>query len=143
MPDAGEKLYIRLREYLSAVIHIQIQYDIPVKIAVGSVYVEIPVSYTHLDVYKRQAVGILCSFAWQTGYRRSQRNVGDFSTSQIIKRFFGRAAIAVSYTHLDVYKRQPVNQTQRRSGSQAKAAEGRGIKPPVSHLICSPEMRRR
>ena len=37
----------------------------------------------------------------------------------------------------------PVNQTQRRSGSQAKAAEGRGIKPPVSHLICSPEMRRR
>ena len=47
-----------------------------------------PVSYTHLDVYKRQECG---SF-------RSCANAG--------KRKAATSIIPVSYTHLDVYKRQ-------------------------------------
>ena len=45
-----------------------------------------PVSYTHLDVYKRQHLGL---------------------SGKHIRRA-KRAAQPVSYTHLDVYKRQPV-----------------------------------
>ena len=44
-----------------------------------------PVSYTHLDVYKRQALDRL---------------------EQEVKRQFKESLEAVSYTHLDVYKRQ-------------------------------------
>ena len=56
-----------------------------------------PVSYTHLDVYKRQHCdsnrtdGKLCS--------------GQFFTISYLKC----ENIPVSYTHLDVYKRQPYN----------------------------------
>ena len=52
-----------------------------------------PVSYTHLDVYKRQGFGDA-----MRGFVEHQR-----------ARFAGKAAqalAAVSYTHLDVYKRQ-------------------------------------
>ena len=53
-----------------------------------------PVSYTHLDVYKRQP--------FSTGEAKAQRGVG--------RREIGHGHLAwrasVSYTHLDVYKRQ-------------------------------------
>ena len=53
-----------------------------------------PVSYTHLDVYKRQV------YAWQLN--PEQKKEAQFRNLPPI-HFKG----AVSYTHLDVYKRQP------------------------------------
>ena len=57
---------------------------------------EEPVSYTHLDVYKRQVIR-------RAGGHKVQRHHG---------KLLGRAALEkahpVSYTHLDVYKRQPM-----------------------------------
>ena len=59
------------------------------------------VSYTHLDVYKRQ-VGAVISMA-----------IGAGGLTQALI-FSSIGAISVSYTHLDVYKRQhnikPFNQ---------------------------------
>ena len=52
---------------------------------------EMPVSYTHLDVYKRQLMacaGAIARRAWAAGAPIAR-------------------AGTVSYTHLDVYKRQP------------------------------------
>ena len=53
-----------------------------------------PVSYTHLDVYKRQAV---CSAAKAM---KSALSIVQFQTGGAVP------CVAVSYTHLDVYKRQ-------------------------------------
>ena len=65
----------------------------------------IPVSYTHLDVYKRQ-----------THYSTDRTDIDDFSSSclaHIRQHHFAHVHYAeeisihpVSYTHLDVYKRQ-------------------------------------
>ena len=62
----------------------------------------IPVSYTHLDVYKRQIVKLITH--------------GDFTKEELDIYAVGATGeelltskgyhIAVSYTHLDVYKRQ-------------------------------------
>ena len=52
-----------------------------------------PVSYTHLDVYKRQPL-------WPKGQGKNNKI---FSLGQGESR---RGLWAVSYTHLDVYKRQ-------------------------------------
>ena len=51
----------------------------------------LPVSYTHLDVYKRQLIAIV-----GRGMREARGTAG---------RIFSALA-PVSYTHLDVYKRQ-------------------------------------
>ena len=66
----------------------------------------IPVSYTHLDVYKRQILLLLAVHA-----PRQQQVFAHQQTHAIRSRLHGRAHIlhrraAVSYTHLDVYKRQ-------------------------------------
>ena len=60
------------------------------RISVGAI---IPVSYTHLDVYKRQALA-------ETGKKIIIYNVPG-RTGQNLE-----ASTTVSYTHLDVYKRQ-------------------------------------
>ena len=58
----------------------------------------ISVSYTHLDVYKRQVYG-------GSSYRLKQMKI---SILHIFVQFVKlRRTIAVSYTHIDVYKRQP------------------------------------
>ena len=59
------------------------------------------VSYTHLDVYKRQAHGrsILPIFM-DPDYN------GNWDLE--FDNVEGRCSVAVSYTHLDVYKRQPL-----------------------------------
>ena len=62
-----------------------------------------PVSYTHLDVYKRQPLGI-----------KTENVVVDFAEGDMIVVIGGVwkdtvgviTAMTVSYTHLDVYKRQ-------------------------------------
>ena len=61
-----------------------------------------PVSYTHLDVYKRQAPDQQAITEEATEYFNQMMD-GDFET------FFNalpQGVQAVSYTHLDVYKRQ-------------------------------------
>ena len=52
-----------------------------------------PVSYTHLDVYKRQVLGV-CG-----GYQMLGESIIDID---------GNEDFPVSYTHLDVYKRQGI-----------------------------------
>ena len=56
-----------------------------------------PVSYTHLDVYKRQTLGSFQKVSF----------MGTMTVSEILAAV---SIISVSYTHLDVYKRQPLNQ---------------------------------
>ena len=64
------------------------------------------VSYTHLDVYKRQLLGEL-GFGWRSGLIF----VEESATMRVIRgSVFGGEA--VSYTHLDVYKRQGVGAAQ-------------------------------
>ena len=65
--------------------------------ATGYAVAHIPVSYTHLDVYKRQ----LC------GCRRRYRGT-DFACRNGAARHSRKGAVSVSYTHLDVYKRQGI-----------------------------------
>ena len=84
------------------------------------------VSYTHLDVYKRQEWSILPSLIFMgvgamTDFGPLIANPISFlmgAAAQlgiylayfmaILMGFSDKAAAAVSYTHLDVYKRQPV-----------------------------------
>ena len=66
-----------------------------------------PVSYTHLDVYKRQVYPLYT----QINYKGTPVRVVPLQYSNIIKWLTNRTEglpgyIAVSYTHLDVYKRQ-------------------------------------
>ena len=66
------------------------------------------VSYTHLDVYKRQAIDgnivdeLNNTSGLKRGIRLLQAAEGIFKETTIQ----ARTVIAVSYTHLDVYKRQ-------------------------------------
>ena len=61
-----------------------------------------PVSYTHLDVYKRQT--------WTSNYNEGALvlDLIDARTQKLVWQGIG-SGISVSYTHLDVYKRQPCN----------------------------------
>ena len=70
----------------------------------------VPVSYTHLDVYKRQGLIIaLCPHS--SDYMR-YRNFNLLSIYYVFRPRLrprltqSRSALPVSYTHLDVYKRQ-------------------------------------
>ena len=70
------------------------------------------VSYTHLDVYKRQ--GVLRAHGWPEGrgtLERARRLLDDSAGHQVrrprdLHGAEGEVLAAVSYTHLDVYKRQ-------------------------------------
>ena len=68
-----------------------------------------PVSYTHLDVYKRQAVRAIIGgtvtdylpgseYAWKVFVLHADAGI------RLV--VFQQYVVAVSYTHLDVYKRQ-------------------------------------
>ena len=67
-----------------------------------------PVSYTHLDVYKRQKVQSALSrlLAGKTVLVIAHRMRTVAGADRIVVLENGRVA-PVSYTHLDVYKRQP------------------------------------
>ena len=67
-----------------------------------------PVSYTHLDVYKRQ-VEIWKRFRkWGGSPTGITQNVKDLLSSREVENIFENSdfVYTVSYTHLDVYKRQ-------------------------------------
>ena len=69
------------------------------------------VSYTHLDVYKRQATQILVDFqmsrtASSVGHTRVLIQMVHDHSSDVEKIRPSVKIAAVSYTHLDVYKRQ-------------------------------------
>ena len=77
-----------------------------------------PVSYTHLDVYKRQHYNPASFIASLTAFLEAsdistngKRTSGSQRPSSAIAYFTGTGfgsmnKIPVSYTHLDVYKRQ-------------------------------------
>ena len=68
-----------------------------------------PVSYTHLDVYKRQSYSIADLGAKYNYYYRSMflSSSFDFAISIIFSNDCANlSSSSVSYTHLDVYKRQ-------------------------------------
>ena len=68
----------------------------------------LPVSYTHLDVYKRQIYYSSLSEADRASFDAAERNIinAAYNTYQLVQNQ------AVSYTHLDVYKRQGVSSRQ-------------------------------
>ena len=111
-----------------------------------------PVSYTHLDVYKRQVRGVLphmiergsgdiivtSSLAahfptpWEPVYASSKWAIDCF-VQTVRRKVFKHGIRAVSYTHLDVYKRQD-------SGS---GAHGRGqLVVVISHGAAAVDARR-
>ena len=61
---------------------------------------EIPVSYTHLDVYKRQEIGR------EINTLGSKANHAEIQKLVVMMKDDLEKIKAVSYTHLDVYKRQ-------------------------------------
>ena len=63
-----------------------------------------PVSYTHLDVYKRQCSGCCTSGTGNSSLALSTR--GRNFSGRCRSRKSITALTPVSYTHLDVYKRQ-------------------------------------
>ena len=68
------------------------------------IYFVTPVSYTHLDVYKRQSLGYLDSRAVYDIQISSRYN--DVYEVENLPDTDYEEITAVSYTHLDVYKRQ-------------------------------------
>ena len=88
----------------------------------------IPVSYTHLDVYKRQLIHLLTMTKWRLMEKdmkyigATKMVVGEITASDLSDRMLAdfldmestqivTMHIPVSYTHLDVYKRQPLRDT--------------------------------
>ena len=83
-----------------------------------------PVSYTHLDVYKRQGLKLeeqLKDVARHHGIRFLGPNCIGLVNSAISLNI-----TAVSYTHLDVYKRQGQDRP-RRIVSQVRRCDNRGV----------------
>ena len=71
--------------------------------AAGKLYLS-PVSYTHLDVYKRQVIGEAA-----TGFEaveQAEKLTPDVIVMDLSMPRLDGVQAAVSYTHLDVYKRQ-------------------------------------
>ena len=69
---------------------------------------DVSVSYTHLDVYKRQDQGLLDSAEdWLLPHLGKCRTEADLRALDLTEALRGRLTWEpVSYTHLDVYKRQ-------------------------------------
>ena len=68
-----------------------------------------PVSYTHLDVYKRQDKAHLVEMAHTNAVESLARESGRYAREEKLLDELAQVlglAKPVSYTHLDVYKRQ-------------------------------------
>ena len=77
------------------------------------------VSYTHLDVYKRQGRAHPRDHRRRGGSRRRGELPGQGAQRRLGCQ--GRGAVAVSYTHLDVYKRQVSPSPEVCTGLMARA----------------------
>ena len=65
-----------------------------------------PVSYTHLDVYKRQEQGYTFAVVLDLSKYFDTLN-HEILINLLRKNVKDERVVPVSYTHLDVYKRQP------------------------------------
>ena len=79
-----------------------------------------PVSYTHLDVYKRQEVDEIFEIPFNDVFDKDNFEIREYHLQKIPRKFYafnykkyliwgvtaGLIVNPVSYTHLDVYKRQ-------------------------------------
>ena len=77
-----------------------------------------PVSYTHLDVYKRQLLdGASAEFDQELVDQGKLSPVcfgsalTNFGVETFLKHFLKMTSTPVSYTHLDVYKRQEIRRS--------------------------------
>ena len=95
-------------------------------------HVQEAVSYTHLDVYKRQVLGtaVTTSLVITTGYVMSKKTLPFRRAIMmffVITMYFNGGLIptylAVSYTHLDVYKRQRHTQCPFSRSHQKKCGQ--------------------
>ena len=77
----------------------------------------ITVSYTHLDVYKRQSMGMLVS-----GQVGVDQLAGPVGMAEVMADTAKYSMISVSYTHLDVYKRQFCLNTALRGSAMCSPA---------------------
>ena len=92
-----------------------------------------PVSYTHLDVYKRQ---LYANLVRQSRAALEKEGAGELMTKTISD--VDDCVEAVSYTHLDVYKRQSFRCTRKAtSNCSNKAAWLRCAPPNGSGITCS------
>ena len=74
-----------------------------------------PVSYTHLDVYKRQVFAFLVvPFVVCGSHRLALVCIADAHV--LAPCILGAVPFPVSYTHLDVYKRQPCYHVHGKAG---------------------------
>ena len=86
-----------------------------------------PVSYTHLDVYKRQQVDVAGGDTLKVGFQRTGDRFTSVTLTGPADLVFTGDIEPVSYTHLDVYKRQilafrpPVVFTSPRSPCKPKS----------------------
>ena len=86
-----------------------------------------------IDVYKRQAISRLCTGEWSFKLQRSRRNSRAIFKDEVIAV---AGIIPVSYTHLDVYKRQAVARVVQ---LQHQAAVARDIAAGNCALRCAVE----
>ena len=74
-------------------------------------YYERSVSYTHLDVYKRQALGYVNPYAAVKRHCRGPLTKREGVVQKVHQS--GISILTVSYTHLDVYKRQHFDSVEK------------------------------
>ena len=109
------------------------------------------VSYTHLDVYKRQIVDnpgqriILVLQTGLVGFPRARIRVVDLGAVDLLEgihRADGADQLeigAVSYTHLDVYKRQDVAHARPHAQAGQRAAVEGVVDPHRAHPVGYPD----
>ena len=115
------------------------------------IFASTSVSYTHLDVYKRQVYarsvrvgGDRMDEAIINHLRRTENLLIGETTAERIKKEIGSACApaegAVSYTHLDVYKRQPMFQCWRCNrgcgGSSVTRSSASTMTAPPTNSCC-------
>ena len=91
----------------------------------------VPVSYTHLDVYKRQAAyGLRSVGAYGAGCLVSIGAGWNPDKTRLFERWRPQWIASVSYTHLDVYKRQGSHtdtHTERSIGAVPEQSQEAGV----------------
>ena len=84
----------------------------------------VAVSYTHLDVYKRQPMKLLPRNEIAGRLMNVLKAGGEYTKSEVKEILRGIYHDPVSYTHLDVYKRQLIKRVKKLSLSVLKTQNG-------------------